>query len=455
MRVPGPRWHYLYFVLAAFDVLTVCAGLTVTHSIMGIYRESVAVSQTWAERANSYSALGELAAAVNGPGNDVFRSHDPDAESRKAQEAKRDFDKEFGVLREELRANLTPEEAAPLLAKLTAVATAMEAMTEEARLIFASYRANRTDRAAERMATMDDRFAAVNRALAALRDSVANIQKQNFEHQTAAAAQVQKYEYMIGALVLLMVAGGTLYGHRMARSIQSSAAEKELHLQEIGEAHALLQQTNGELQALFMHTLEAQEEQRQQVARELHEEVAQMLASLKMRLSALPYTRNPKNVEPHVKAAGTIAETAINRLQDLVRDLTPHGMELVGLAGVLVVRLKEWTRGSKLAVHFSEQLADARPPFRIETAAYRVAEAAVENVARHAHARNLHVALRQVNEELHLHVEDDGVGFDVASASRMGITLMEQRTALLGGKLQIVSKPGHGTRVTAVFPATA
>ena len=76
-----PKWHYLYFVLAALDLIAVCAGLYLSHSIMTIYERSVAANQTWAERAFAYSHLGELASAVNAPGNDVFDSREVDLEN--------------------------------------------------------------------------------------------------------------------------------------------------------------------------------------------------------------------------------------------------------------------------------------------------------------------------------------------------------------------------------------
>ena len=489
-RASWPKWHHLYFVLAAFDVFTVCVGLYLSHSILSIYTRSVAVNQTWAERVLAYSHLGELAAAVNAPGNNVFDSRDVDAETAKMRAAIQAFDQQFGQLRQELQADLTPADAESLIARLDAVGEAMEAMTREARLIFSHFRAGQPDQAGERMATMDKRYAVVNRALADLRHSVGLVQQRNFEQQMAAAANQGKYEYLIGALILFMVGGATFYGHRMAKHIQSDGAERERHLREIGEAQArlkersfqleesnallheeirqrelalqALQETNQRLQALFKRTLEAQEDQRQHIARELHEEVAQMLASLKMRLGSLSLTPGTvKYAEPEVTHAGTIAESALHRLQDLVRDLTPHGMDSIGLAGVLVVHLKEWTQGSGLAVHFAEHLLEARAPFKIETAAYRVAEEAVANVVRHAHARNLRVEVLQANGELHVHVADDGVGFDVESArrdstigNRLGVTLMEQRTAVFGGRLEIVSKPARGTTVKAIFPTT-
>jgi signal transduction histidine kinase len=444
-------------------VFTVCVGLQVTHTLMSIYSEAVAVNQRWAERAFAYTRLGELAAIANAPGNDVFISRDPEAESTRMRAAMWVFDQQFAELRHELAANLPPADAQPLIARLDAVGTAIGSMAQQARLIFSSFRAGQAGLAAERMAAMDAKYADANSALADLRQSVARVQQRNFQKQLAAAAMQQDYEYLIGALILVMVGGATLYGHRMARHIQAEAAEKERHLEEIGEAQAVLEDTNQRLQALFRRTLDAQEAQRQHIARELHEEVAQMLGALKMRLSSLRLSpRMRKEVEPQVKDAGTIAERALHRLQDLARDLTPLGMDFIGLAGVLVVHLKEWTQGSGLAVHFSEDLPQARPPFEIETAAYRVAQEAVANVVRHAHARNLRVALIQVHGELQLHVSDDGVGLDVesirrdsASGDRLGITLMEQRTALLGGRLEITSAPARGTSVKAIFPTPA
>src|SRR5918992_2038618 len=211
-----PKWHYLYFVLAALDLIAVCAGLYLSHSIMTIYERSVAANQTWAERVFAYSHLGELASAVNAPGNDVFDSREVDVENARMQAAREVFDAKLAVLREELRTNLTPSEAAPLLARLDNVGVAMEAMLAEARLIFSYFRAGQPERAGERMATMDRRYATVNSALADLRHSVAMVQQKNFEQQTAAASRQRDFEYLIGGLILLMVAGATFYGHRMA-----------------------------------------------------------------------------------------------------------------------------------------------------------------------------------------------------------------------------------------------
>ena len=478
-----PKWHYLYFVLAALDLIAVCAGLYLSHSIMTIYERSVAANQTWAERVFAYSHLGELASAVNAPGNDVFDSREVDLESARMQAAKEVFDARLAALREELRTNLTPSEAAPLLARLDNVGVAMEAMLAEARLIFSYFRAGQPERAGERMATMDRRYAVLNSALADVRHTVAMVQQKNFEQQTAAASRQRDFEYLIGGLILLMVAGATFYGHRMARQIQSDFAEKE-RLLRMAEGHGRLKKrsselkksnarlhaeiqqrllalktlsdTNLQLKSLFKTTLDSQEAERREIARELHEEVAQLLGALRMRLSSLEASPTVnKLAEPQVKDAGSIAASAISKLQNVVRDLTPQGMDSIGLAAVLGIHLEDWTEGSGLQVRFSDKLDGARAPFRIEMAAYRIAQEAVSNIVRHARATTLDVELLQAKGYLHMHIVHDGVGADTASVRSKDVMLMEQRATVLGGKLELARAPGGGTLMRTSFPIYA
>jgi signal transduction histidine kinase len=430
--------HYIYFLLAGFAILTVCVGLFITRSIMSTYTASVAANASWNERLLAYSHLGKLAEAVDAPGNDVFDSRDPIAEERRMRIALHVFNQTLEELRAELDANLAPDRAAPLVSRLDAVETGMQALTAEAELTFSHFQAGRLSAAGGQMATMDRKYAVVSAGLAELRNAVARIQQGNFEEQMAAAARMQKYEYLVGLLVLLMVAAATLYGLHLAKRINSYSTRT---------------------QVVFKHELEAHEESRKSLARELHEEVAQMLASLKMHLELLRLEAHAGRYT-RVEDINTIVEGALDRLRDMVRDLTPHGMEELGLAPVLAVHLRDWTAGSGLRVHFAESMLEVRPPPGIETAAYRIAKELVRNAVRHARASSLALELRQIDTELHLRVADDGVGFDVASATkhgsgkRLGLMSVEQRVALLGGKLQIASQPGGGTVARVFLPTT-
>lgn len=222
-RVKPTPWHYAYFLLAAFDLVTVFAGLYLTHRIMSIYTRSVEVNHVWAKRVAAYSQLGALAAAVDTPGNDVFDSRDVTRESAAMRAAEQAFDLNLKQQREELETGLEPQVAAPLLVLLDVVARAKMDMVAEAEKIFDYFRRERPDLAGARMATMDRKFAHLNAELLTLRNAVAAIQDQNFKEQWTAAAEIQRYEYLIGALIILMILGAIFYGHKVAQQIQMQA----------------------------------------------------------------------------------------------------------------------------------------------------------------------------------------------------------------------------------------
>ena len=237
-RTKPSTWNFVYFLLAAFDVVTVCGGLYLSHRIMDIYTRSVEVNRIWAERVAAYSHLGELGADVNAPGNDVFDNRNVQKEAARMRLAEKAFDLELAKQRREMQANLAPRVAQPLLALLDAIAAAKDEMSDEATRIFDYFRQGRADKAGERMATMDQKYANLNTALVQLRLAVGAIQQQHFKEQTAAASQYARYQYVIGLFIVLMVLGATLYGHRIARRMQSDAEERERHVNALREAEA-------------------------------------------------------------------------------------------------------------------------------------------------------------------------------------------------------------------------
>ncbi|MBS1158826.1 MAG: multi-sensor hybrid histidine kinase [Proteobacteria bacterium] len=236
--VKFPKWRYVYFLLAAFDLLTVSAGLYLNHQIMEIYTGSVEENRIWADRVAAYSHLGELAELVNTPGNNVFDSRNVALESQRMYAAVAAFDHDLAERRQELQDNLEPAVAIPLLEHFTAIVSAKTEMVGEAERIFAYFRSKQPDLAGERMATMDHKYAKLNGALLELRRAVGQIQEQHFKQQTTAAAELQQFEYVIGLSIVLMVAGAMFYGHRLARQMQLDADEKQRHVTLIEEAEA-------------------------------------------------------------------------------------------------------------------------------------------------------------------------------------------------------------------------
>ena len=232
-----PSGPLIYYLLAAFDILTVSASLFLNHRIMSIYVGSVEANQEWAERMADYAALSRLAAEVDAPGNDVFDSRDVPAESARMQANLVTFDDRLRGLQRDLRDRVRPSESEPLLARMAEVDRAMSELTAESRLIFSHFAEGRSAKAGEHMATMDRKYNGLLSELRNLEAAVASIQRWHFDDQTAAALALQKFEYVIAALILVMVGAATVYGRRVARRTAQDARERAEHIAEHVTAH--------------------------------------------------------------------------------------------------------------------------------------------------------------------------------------------------------------------------
>lgn len=251
------RAPLVYYLLAGFDVLAVSASLYLNHRIMDIYVRSVAANHEWARRMADYSALGALAAQVNAPGNDVFHTRDADAGRRRIQAALADFDARLAALREDLRRNVPSAEREPLLAHIDAVEQATREMVAETRQIFAFLEADAGREAGSRMATMDRKYARVLASLRELGAHVAQVQQEQFERQTAAAALLQRFEYAIAASILLMVGAATVYGRQLSRQAAREASQRAQYIAELQAAEESLRGARDELEQRVTERTEA------------------------------------------------------------------------------------------------------------------------------------------------------------------------------------------------------
>ncbi|HEY9625172.1 MAG TPA: ATP-binding protein [Crinalium sp.] len=242
------KWQYIYYMLAAFDLLTVSSSLYLNHQIMNIYTQSIEVNHQWAARLETYSNLGEFLAAINAPGNDVFDSHDVQVESGRLAFAQATFQKNVNSIRQELQTQVDPAQAHHLLSDLDAVEMATSDMVAEAQLIFSYFRQNQPEKAGRRMATMDRKYHQVNAALATFRRDVSQIQSRLLEQQKLSADAFRQYEFAIASAMLLMVSSVTFYGHQLAQRMKSNAQEKEQSIAELQHTEALLKQQTQQLQ---------------------------------------------------------------------------------------------------------------------------------------------------------------------------------------------------------------
>ncbi|HKC24853.1 MAG TPA: PAS domain S-box protein, partial [Thermoanaerobaculia bacterium] len=211
------------------------------------------------------------------------------------------------------------------------------------------------------------------------------------------------------------------------------------------------------LAALSHRFLTAQEEERRRVAVELHDELGQILTAVKLNLDALE--RSLEGAAPrHLVTARDSIDAALEKVRDMALGLRPSVLDDLGLVAALRWYLDRLARGAGLDARLvADAIPDLTPELRI--ACFRVAQAALTNVLRHARARRVRLSLRIVGDGLDLVVTDDGTGFDVAAAQRravagssIGLLGMAERVAWLGGTFEIRSKPEHGTSVRARFP---
>jgi len=209
-----------------------------------------------------------------------------------------------------------------------------------------------------------------------------------------------------------------------------------------------------QLQALSQQLVQVQEEERRHLARELHDEVGQMLTGLKLLLGVVPRLA-PDTVGQHITEALTVLNQLTERVHDLSLDLRPMMLDDLGLTSALLWLFDRFTSQTGVRVNFESVGLEERLPPEVETTTYRLVQEALTNVARYAEAEEAHIRLRTDGTQLRLQIQDAGKGFDLTtptSKQRVGLTGMRERTELLGGWLHIESEPGSGTQITAALP---
>jgi len=213
-----------------------------------------------------------------------------------------------------------------------------------------------------------------------------------------------------------------------------------------------------QLQALSTRLIEAQEDERREIARELHDEIGQALTLVKIKLQQATRLGGHETLVL-LEDCIEIADHTLGQVRDMSLDLRPPLLDDLGLEAAL-----EWTlQRREQAAGWQTAIAADPLPRRlapeIETACFRIAQEALTNVARHAQARLVEVQLRIVGSELELVVRDNGRGFDPetirlrpAQRASFGLVSMKERAVLVGGRLEISTSDGGGTSVQAVFP---
>jgi signal transduction histidine kinase len=215
-----------------------------------------------------------------------------------------------------------------------------------------------------------------------------------------------------------------------------------------------------DLQRLSSQLLTAQEQERRAIARELHDEVGQVLTAIKVELSLAQHAVEAAGAPPNLlEDARSITDGALHTVRDLSHLLHPALLDDLGLPSAVAAYLKGFGRRHEVDVDLLHNGMDERLLPEIESAAYRIIQEALTNVARHAQAKTCRIRLQRLADILLVTIEDDGIGFDVAAVEQarlehgLGLIGIRERVAQLGGKLRVDTGQGKGVRLIVELPA--
>ncbi len=237
------------------------------------------------------------------------------------------------------------------------------------------------------------------------------------------------------------------------------------HLQkELVEMAHKVQEAQRSLHGYIGSITAAQEEERKRLARELHDDTLQALIALKQRvqlaqLELQPAAPSSTPQSAELQEVAALTEQTIENLRRLTRALRPIYLEDLGLVPALEMLAREAGQGMGLAVEFQRQGIEKRLDPAVELALYRIAQEALNNIARHADAKNASLSIAYIPESVTMRVADDGVGFDVpenpsefAPRGHYGLLGIKERADLIGASLDIRSSPGKGATLSISLP---
>ena len=280
-------------------------------------------------------------------------------------------------------------------------------------------------------------------------------------HRTAheAALHLNKIVEMLSQRTVELAASNLeLEQEIVQRKAVEAALKKSEH--HYGELLKQSDQLQNQLRQLSRKILLAQEEERREISRELHDVIAQTLTGINVRLAALAKeaATNTKGLDRNIARTQRLVEKSVDIVHQFARELRPAVLDDLGLIPALHSFVKIFSKRTRILVHLKAFAEVEQLPIAKRTVLFRVAQEALTNVARHAQASRVEVSIQKLPDAVCMKIKDDGKSFEVdrvlhaKGSKRLGLLGMRERLEMVGGHFGVESVQGKGTTVIAQFP---
>jgi len=241
------------------------------------------------------------------------------------------------------------------------------------------------------------------------------------------------------------------------KAVEMALKKSEHHYSELLAKSERLQE---QLRQLSRQILSAQEEERKRISRELHDVIAQTLTGINVRLASLKKEAalNTKTLDRNIARTQRLVEKSVDIVHRFARELRPAVLDDLGLIPALHSFVKIFSKRTHLPIHMKAFAGVEQLDIAKRTVLFRVAQEALTNVARHAHAYQVEVNFQKVENIVCMEIKDDGKSFQVERTmnakgnKRLGLLGMRERVEMVGGTFRIESAPGKGTVVQVEIP---
>ena len=264
--------------------------------------------------------------------------------------------------------------------------------------------------------------------------------------------QASRLSFLISALFCLLAFG--LYLRGSTKLHQASQKRAQDLQQEKSKLEGLVALRTAELERLANHLINVQEVERERLARELHDELGSLLTAAKFDVarvkSRLP--ADPPDLHERLSHLTTTLNAGIAIKRKIIEDLRPSSLSNLGLPAALEILTQEFRASTQLSVDIS--MDDVALNDGQQLAVYRLVQEAFTNIAKHAHATQVQVLVKNYWNHIEVVVSDDGVGFDAGQSKNAshGLSGMRQRMHALQGRLELNAAVGRGTTIKAILP---